>query len=873
MLLDAGRTDVLADEVGRQALHCIRCSACLNVCPVYSRVGGHAYESVYPGPIGAILTPQLQGLDQAPTLPWASSLCGACYDACPVKIDIPTVLVHLRGRVVREAKSRFGPERLAWTPSAASSAPAAPTSGRSASPGGPRAAAARAVAGLEHDARPAGGAERLLPRVVGEEHPAAAPRAAARTRSTRRRGRTTHERARGRPRPHPYGAGRTAVPDVPRDYHGAGAGAVAGDPAVVARFASGRRVPGDGPARRRGEPGRCGCGGAAEPARAGSPSRRRPPPRATAGSASPTSRRSRRATRRARRRRHRLRGGDRRDGTVILDGGARSGRRRSRSCPTSTSASSTPRTCTRRPGRRSRPGRRRREGPAHLRLRPERDVRHRARAGGGRPRAPHARDPRRGAVSRAALLLALTLAVLPASASAAVPAALGPDGRESPLLGGGARAPRTACRRRSCASGCCWGRGAGGRGGRGAALPGGALRRRADGRGATLPDPPGGREDLALAGASDAHCWRAPRRRAAPPTGAAAWAELPRPAAIPASFVPDTLRAPGGLRARWSPHDVARGRRHRHARSRRRTCSPATAAPDGTIVLAFGGSDRLLALPPGAPARELRRRARRGRVIGILPLPAAIPGVRATSSPWTSSAAARPWRRPPARVRARHGRRRSVRGAGRPAGRDRARRGGAPARGRGQPRAARGAARNDAPLAAVAPATYAALRRGAVAISSTFAGAAGIEVRSGGAVVTSAIARSGRGRRPVAAGPPAARDLHRRRAHHRHGRPQAWHRMRVRHLAPALARRGAAARPAVPVRAALARTRPRDRPPALRARGDAASPARPSRSTRRRRADRRRCASGVWFARLRPDGLQGRVREAPRACRERGPVR
>ena len=113
VLLDAGRTDVLADEVGRQALHCIRCSACLNVCPVYSRVGGHAYESVYPGPIGAILTPQLQGLDQAPTLPWASSLCGACYDACPVKIDIPTVLVHLRGRVVREAKSRLGPERLA----------------------------------------------------------------------------------------------------------------------------------------------------------------------------------------------------------------------------------------------------------------------------------------------------------------------------------------------------------------------------------------------------------------------------------------------------------------------------------------------------------------------------------------------------------------------------------------------------------------------------------------------------------------------------------------------------------------------------------------------------------------------------------------
>src|SRR3712207_5742987 len=113
VLLDNGRTSVLADEVGRQALRCIRCSACLNVCPVYSRTGGHAYESVYPGPIGAILTPQLLGLDRAPTLPWASSLCGACYEACPVKIDIPEVLVHLRGRVVREVKGRWSAERVA----------------------------------------------------------------------------------------------------------------------------------------------------------------------------------------------------------------------------------------------------------------------------------------------------------------------------------------------------------------------------------------------------------------------------------------------------------------------------------------------------------------------------------------------------------------------------------------------------------------------------------------------------------------------------------------------------------------------------------------------------------------------------------------
>ena len=102
-LLEAGRTSVLADEVGRQALHCIRCSACLHVCPVYERTGGHAYESVYPGPIGAILSPQLGGLREHTSLPWASSLCGACYEVCPVKIDIPSVLVHLRGRVVREA--------------------------------------------------------------------------------------------------------------------------------------------------------------------------------------------------------------------------------------------------------------------------------------------------------------------------------------------------------------------------------------------------------------------------------------------------------------------------------------------------------------------------------------------------------------------------------------------------------------------------------------------------------------------------------------------------------------------------------------------------------------------------------------------------
>jgi L-lactate dehydrogenase complex protein LldF len=105
VLLDNGRTAVLADEVGRQALHCIRCSACLNVCPVYERTGGHAYGSVYPGPIGAVLSPQLTGVEDNASLPYASSLCGACFDACPVMIDIPTILVHLRARHVEEYRA------------------------------------------------------------------------------------------------------------------------------------------------------------------------------------------------------------------------------------------------------------------------------------------------------------------------------------------------------------------------------------------------------------------------------------------------------------------------------------------------------------------------------------------------------------------------------------------------------------------------------------------------------------------------------------------------------------------------------------------------------------------------------------------------
>ena len=108
VLLDNGRTDTLRDPVGRTALRCIKCSACLNVCPVYERTGGRAYGSPYPGPIGAILTPQLRGIARHPvdaqtaSLPFASSLCGACGEVCPVRIDIPELLIHLRTEVVRQ---------------------------------------------------------------------------------------------------------------------------------------------------------------------------------------------------------------------------------------------------------------------------------------------------------------------------------------------------------------------------------------------------------------------------------------------------------------------------------------------------------------------------------------------------------------------------------------------------------------------------------------------------------------------------------------------------------------------------------------------------------------------------------------------------
>jgi L-lactate dehydrogenase complex protein LldF len=137
VLLDNGRTAALADRTGRQALHCIRCSACLNVCPVYERVGGHAYGSVYPGPIGAVLSPMLTGVEDNASLPYASSLCGACYDACPVKIDIPSLLVHLRARHVDEvAETRRVPSPEAVTMAAASWVMASPARYEAAQRGG-----------------------------------------------------------------------------------------------------------------------------------------------------------------------------------------------------------------------------------------------------------------------------------------------------------------------------------------------------------------------------------------------------------------------------------------------------------------------------------------------------------------------------------------------------------------------------------------------------------------------------------------------------------------------------------------------------------------------------------------------------------------
>ena len=116
VLLDNGRTKLLPSRAKRQSLYCIRCAACLNTCPVYRKIGGHSFPWVYSGPIGAIITPQFMGVSYEPGLPFASSLCGACAEVCPVKIDIPQVLLDLRSDVkkseTREKKNRL--EKLTY---------------------------------------------------------------------------------------------------------------------------------------------------------------------------------------------------------------------------------------------------------------------------------------------------------------------------------------------------------------------------------------------------------------------------------------------------------------------------------------------------------------------------------------------------------------------------------------------------------------------------------------------------------------------------------------------------------------------------------------------------------------------------------------
>lgn len=112
ILLDNGRTQIISDPETRSTLDCIRCGACLNACPVYRQTGGHAYGSIYAGPIGAIVTPQLQSMEHSQSLPFASSLCGACYEACPVKINIPEILIRLRAKVVENGDAPLT-ERIA----------------------------------------------------------------------------------------------------------------------------------------------------------------------------------------------------------------------------------------------------------------------------------------------------------------------------------------------------------------------------------------------------------------------------------------------------------------------------------------------------------------------------------------------------------------------------------------------------------------------------------------------------------------------------------------------------------------------------------------------------------------------------------------
>jgi L-lactate dehydrogenase complex protein LldF len=116
VLLDNGRSRILADRGKRETLYCIRCGACLNICPVFRKIGGYSYPGTYSGPIGAILTPQAMGLAHEPLLPFASSLCGACAEVCPVKIDIPRILLELRSDVkkLQTRERRWNLEKLGF---------------------------------------------------------------------------------------------------------------------------------------------------------------------------------------------------------------------------------------------------------------------------------------------------------------------------------------------------------------------------------------------------------------------------------------------------------------------------------------------------------------------------------------------------------------------------------------------------------------------------------------------------------------------------------------------------------------------------------------------------------------------------------------
>jgi L-lactate dehydrogenase complex protein LldF len=113
ILLDNGRTNLLANPTTREALYCIRCGACLNACPVYKNIGGHAYETTYSGPIGKVITPHLSGMNEYKHLSYASSLCGNCTEVCPVRINLHELLLDNRHIAVAEGTSTIA-ERIAW---------------------------------------------------------------------------------------------------------------------------------------------------------------------------------------------------------------------------------------------------------------------------------------------------------------------------------------------------------------------------------------------------------------------------------------------------------------------------------------------------------------------------------------------------------------------------------------------------------------------------------------------------------------------------------------------------------------------------------------------------------------------------------------